>query len=47
VAELPQVKQHLEQCRVCREEYEILRELRYLDEDREMQFIYELQDLSR
>ena len=47
VIELPQVKQHLDQCRVCREEYEILRELRYLDEDRELPSLDELQDLSR
>jgi hypothetical protein len=26
-AELPRVKQHLEQCRACREEYEMLRDL--------------------
>jgi hypothetical protein len=26
-AELPQVQQHLEQCRACREEYETLRDL--------------------
>lgn len=41
VAELPQVKQHLDQCRVCREEYEILHELRDLDEDREKPSLYE------
>jgi len=33
VAELPQVKQHLDQCRACREEYEILRDLRRLEEE--------------
>ena len=27
VVELPQVKQHLDQCRACRDEYEILRDL--------------------
>jgi hypothetical protein len=30
---LPQVKHHLDQCRVCREEYEILRELARLDKE--------------
>ena len=32
-AELPQVKQHLDQCRACREEYEALRDLVRLEED--------------
>ncbi len=27
VAELPKVKQHIEQCRACRDEYETLRDL--------------------
>ncbi len=32
-AELPQVKQHLDQCRACRDEYEMLRDLaRFEDE---------------
>lgn len=30
-AELPQVKQHLNQCRACRDEYEALRDLVRLD----------------
>jgi predicted anti-sigma-YlaC factor YlaD len=30
--ELPQVKQHLDQCRACRDEYEILHELARLRE---------------
>jgi hypothetical protein len=30
--ELPQVKQHLQQCRACREEYETLRDLIQLDD---------------
>ena len=29
--ELPQVKQHLDQCRVCRDEYEMLRDLARLE----------------
>ena len=31
-AELPQVKQHLRQCRACREEYETLRDLVHLED---------------
>ena len=31
-AELPQMKQHLHQCRACREEYEALRDLIKLEE---------------
>ena len=31
VTELPQVKQHLDQCRVCRDEYELLRDLARLE----------------
>ena len=31
-AELPQVKQHLGQCRACREEYEALRDLVHLED---------------
>jgi predicted anti-sigma-YlaC factor YlaD len=30
---LPQVKQHLEQCAVCRQEYEALRDLRRLEDE--------------
>ena len=32
VAEMPQVKQHLNQCRACREEYEALLELIQLED---------------
>lgn len=32
-AHLPQVKQHLDQCPACREEYETLRDLRRLEEE--------------
>jgi hypothetical protein len=45
VAELPQVKQHLDQCRACREEYEILRDLRRLEEDGDQPSLEDLQDL--
>ena len=31
--ELPRVKQHLNQCRACRDEYEILYDLARLDDD--------------
>jgi hypothetical protein len=30
---LPQVRQHLDQCRACRDEYEILRDLARLEND--------------
>jgi predicted anti-sigma-YlaC factor YlaD len=32
VRQMPEVKHHLEQCAVCREEYEALRDLRRLEE---------------
>lgn len=32
-AQLPNVKQHLDQCRACRDEYETLRDLRKLDDE--------------
>ena len=47
VAELPQVKQHLDQCRACREEYEILRNLRRLEEEGDLPPLDDLQDLIR
>jgi hypothetical protein len=31
--ELPQVKQHLDQCRACRDEYEMLRDLALLENE--------------
>ena len=31
--ELPHVKQHLDQCRACREEYEMLRDLALLENE--------------
>lgn len=33
VSQLPKVKHHFDQCAVCRQEYETLRDLRLLDED--------------
>ena len=47
VDELPQVKQHLDQCRACREEYEILRDLRRLEEEGDIPPLDDLQDLIR
>ncbi len=32
-SELPQVKQHLDQCRACRDEYEMLRDLARLEDE--------------
>ena len=45
VAEMPQVKQHLDQCRACREEYESLRDLRCLEDEGDMPSLQNLQDL--
>ena len=36
VIQMPQIKQHLNQCRACREEYEALRDLRLMEEKGEM-----------
>ena len=44
-ARLPQVKQHLNQCRACRDEYEILRDLRRLEEKGEMPSTDDLENL--
>jgi hypothetical protein len=43
-AKIPQVKQHLSQCRACRDEYESLRDLRRLEENGEMPSVDDLQD---
>ena len=45
VAELPQVKQHLDQCRACRDVYETLRDLRLLEEQNNAPSLGDLQDL--
>jgi hypothetical protein len=42
---LPRVKQHLEQCRACREEYEALRDFRRLEEGGELPSADDLKDL--
>jgi hypothetical protein len=44
---MPQVKQHLDQCRACREEYETLRELRLLEENDELPSSDDLRNLIR
>ena len=43
-ARLPQVKQHLGQCRACRDEYETLRDLRRLEEEGGLPSSEDLQD---
>ena len=43
-AKLPQLKQHLQQCRACRDEYETLRDLRLLEDKGEMPSLDDLQD---
>jgi predicted anti-sigma-YlaC factor YlaD len=44
-ANLPEVKQHLDQCSACRDEYETLRDLRRLEEEGGIPFSDDLQDL--
>jgi hypothetical protein len=44
VAELPDVKQHLGQCRACRDEYESLLVLTHIDEKNELPSLRALQD---
>jgi predicted anti-sigma-YlaC factor YlaD len=45
VAKMPMVKQHLDQCRACREEYEALRDLARLETDDELPSADDLQNL--
>lgn len=45
VAKMPKVKQHLDQCRACRDEYEALRDLARLEKDDELPSADDLQDL--
>ena len=42
---MPQLKQHLDQCAACREEYEALRDLARLEKDGELPSSDDLQDL--
>ena len=44
VIQMPQIKQHLNQCRACREEYEALRDLRLMEEKGEMPSRDDLED---
>ena len=44
-ARMPELKQHLNQCRACREEYEALRDLRLLEEKGEDPSSDDLQNL--
>jgi anti-sigma factor RsiW len=43
-AELAQVKQHLDQCPACREEYETLRDLRRLEDEGGLPSMDDLED---
>jgi hypothetical protein len=47
VAKLPQLKQHLDQCRACREEYETLRDLLRLEQKGEMPSLDDLRNSIR
>jgi hypothetical protein len=44
-ARMPQLKQHLDQCAACREEYETLRDLARLEKDGDLPSSDDLQDL--
>jgi hypothetical protein len=44
VAEMPQLKQHLDQCPACREEYETLRDLARLENEGGLPTSADLQD---
>jgi hypothetical protein len=44
--EFPGVKQHLDQCRACREEYEILRDLTLLNNDGNTLRLDDLRDFT-
>ena len=43
-ARMPQVRQHLNQCQACRDEYEALRDLRQLEEKGGMPLLDDIQD---
>ena len=43
-AQMPQLKQHLNQCRACHDEYEALRDLRLLEEKGELPSVDDLRD---
>ena len=42
---LPQLRQHLDQCAACREEYETLRDLRRLEKDGQLPYVDDLRGL--
>jgi hypothetical protein len=44
---MPQVRQHLNQCQACRDEYEALRDLRELEEKGGLPPLDDLQDLIK
>ena len=46
-AQMPELRQHLNQCRACRDEYEALRDLRLLEEKGEMTSLDDLQNLNQ
>lgn len=46
-ARMPQLKQHLNQCKACRDEYETLRDLRQLEEKGGLPPLDDLQDLIK
>ena len=46
-AKMPQIKQHLNQCPACREEYETLRDLQRFEDEGGSLSVDDLQDLIR
>lgn len=42
---MPQLKQHLDQCAACREEYETLRDLRRLENEGQLPSVDDVEDL--
>ena len=44
-AKMPQLKQHLDQCAACRQEYESLRDLQILENNGELPSVDDLEDL--
>jgi hypothetical protein len=44
---MPQVRQHLNQCQACRDEYEALRDLRQLEEKGGLPPLDDLQDFLK
>lgn len=47
VAKMPQVRQHLDQCQACRDEYETLRDLQDLEDEGGTPSLDDLQKLIR